>query len=51
VRKAEQPAQHRKQFQRDREMPGSSGAVVDKCVFNIFELAERLIQDFGNLTA
>ena len=49
--KAEQVAQDGKQFQGDSEMPGSSRAVVDKCVFNVFELAERLMQDFGDLTA
>jgi hypothetical protein len=49
--KAEQMAQDGKQFQGDREMPGSSRAVVDKCVFNIFELAKCLLQDIRDLTA
>ena len=51
VGKAEQMAQDRKQFQGDREMPGSSRAVIDKCVFNIFELAKCLLQDIRDLTA
>ena len=51
VGKTEQMAQDRKQFQGDRETPGSSGAVIDKCVFNIFELAKRLLQDIRDLTA
>lgn len=51
VGEAEQMAQDRKQFQGDREMPGSSGAVVDKCIFNIFELAKCLMQEIRDLTA
>jgi hypothetical protein len=51
VGKAEQLAQDRKQFEGDREMPGSSRAVVDKGVFDIFELAECLMQDIRDLRA
>jgi hypothetical protein len=51
VGKTEQMAQDWKQFEGDREMPGSSRAVIDKCVFNIFELAKRLLQDIRDLTA
>ena len=49
--KAEQLAQHRKELQGDREVPGSSRAVVDKRVFGIFELAKCLLQEIRDLTA
>jgi hypothetical protein len=51
VGKTEQLAQDRKQFKGDREVPGSSGAVVDKRVFDIFELAKCLLQEIRDLTA
>ena len=51
VGKTEQLAQDRKQFEGDREVPGLSRAVVDKRVFDIFELAKCLLKEIRDLTA
>ena len=49
VSKAEQLADQRKEFKRDREMPRSPATMADECILDIFELAENATQKIGDL--
>jgi hypothetical protein len=48
MRKSEQLAHQGKESERHREMPRSSPAVADECIFDIFELAEDAIEERGD---